>query len=407
MRTSRAVGAVLVVVATLVASVLAPPRAVAHSNPALSVRFAGVQPLLPRQVKVSLVDSEVTYLELTNTSSTAAYALDADGVPFLAVSSEGVFGDTDSRYLGRTGVDTASAKPANLPCCPSGHWVRLSKDTSWIWADPRLDPPQLLVTQTGGNRGLASLTRNAPLATWKVGLSYAKQTFVASGDVVLRGGGYLRTEVQHVPSGFDVSVIDGRQPQIRMLTPPTATVEVLGDDNMAFIRVSPRGAQGLSESVGYRFHRLAIGLDLQNGSGWVPMEVGGPNKVTWADYRLNHGDVLPIASHQETLGTWTIPLLVDGQREVISGVTIWTPAAAPLALLGPAVKKTKVFAGVSGYLIAGGFTFVLIVAFLFARRRSNQSEVMKGDETCSRLPPAGSNVALTAAGTSSVHSSSS
>lgn len=374
-RMSRSKGAALAAMFALcVASLLVPSPADAHSDPTIFVRLKSVNPKLPSSVKLTLLDGDNTFLLLTNASTTPVYVLDPNGTPYLAVSSAGVVGDRDSAYLGPAAQATGTTPVQAPACCKSGRWVRLTTKDGFLWSDPRLYPTQLIAGLSGGNRGLGSLVANAPLATWHIGLQYGRTTYTANGEVDRMPAGYLTTVVKSVPPGFHVSVIDGHQPQMRMQAPLGSIVEVLGGNGAPFIRVTSRGAWGLLQSPEYRYHRMAIGLEPPPGRGWTPMEVSGPDRVTWADYRLNHGDNVPAGDAPGVINQWRIPLRVNGKAAQISGVDTWMPTVVTTSQLDPSAPVTKWLSGKAGYEVAAGFTALLFVALFVAWRRREISD---------------------------------
>lgn len=382
-RMSRPKGAALAAMFALcVASLLVPSPAEAHSDPTIMVRLKNVNPTLPNSVKLSLIDGDMTYLLLSNTSPTPVFVLDPNGRPYLAVSSAGVVGDLDSQYIGPSAAASVLGPATPPTCCRSGHWVHLSAKDGFLWSDPRLYPAQLIAGLSGGNRGLGSLVANAPLATWHVGLQYGGTTYSANGEVDRMPAGYVTTVVQSVPAGFQVTIIDGHQPQVRMVAPAGSNVDVLGGNGEPFIHVTAKGAWGLLQSPEYRYHRMAIGLDPPPGRGWTPMEVSGPDRVTWADYRLNHGDKLPTSDAPGTINHWQIPLVVNGRRVFIRGIDTWMPTVVTSAQLDPSAPVHKWLSGNAGYEVAAAFTVVLFIALFVAWRRreiSDDDEVIQED----------------------------
>lgn len=378
-RKGRSAGAALVgAMAFVFASLHAPLPAAAHQDPGIAVRMVGIEPKLPTGVSLSLVDSDMTFMMIRNSSPTPVDVLDPSGHPFIEVSADGVLVDRASAYLGPTGP--IDGTPASVACCPEGNWQRVSDKDGWLWADPRLTPTNLQATQTGGNRGLAKLAGNAPLATWSIPVRVDNRTYTARGDVELRRVGIVRTVIKSVPDGFHVNVIDGHQPQIRINAPRGDNVVIFGQNNEPFIRLGVHGAVGLADSVEYEYHRLAIGMPASHATGWVPMEVTGPDTVTWADFRLDHGDALPTSNDPGVLRTWTIPLTVNGHQASISGDITWTPTAPAPSLDGPAPKANKILAGRGGYIAAGLLTLLLGAAVVLARKKASSPDTSEGQQ---------------------------
>jgi hypothetical protein len=373
LRLSPSAGAVLVATMVLViVSPLAPPPAGAHADPTIVVRLRDVQPDLPAGARLAVLDGEETYLAMVNSNHSPVLALDPDGEPFLRVSSRGVFGDLTSPYLQTTAGQITSASPVRLGCCPRSRWWRLSDKSGWAWADPRLSPPLLGISQTSGNRGLSGLAANQYMATWRLALQYGDKTMTATGVIERRPMGRVRTTIDEIPAGLHASVLDGRTPQLRLTTPAGTRTEVLGADGRAFVRMTPQGAFGRSASRLYRAHQRAIGLKPETGSPWVPMDSGGSTELVLADPRLSYWRRLPSRSPAEpvVLNRWRIPVVVNGSPGAIHGKSVWEPIPMPAMSSTLAVSGNRLFDEAASYLTAGLLTAGLALAYLLARRRA-------------------------------------
>lgn len=363
-------GAVLAAASTLaVVALPAPLPASAHEDPTLVVRLSSVQPGLPPDVRVDVVDSEQTYLALGNQGSTAAYAVDPDGRPFLQVSSAGVFGDADSRYLGASNDVLKSAGAAPRGCCPAGRWVRLSTKSAWAWPDPRLDPP-LRDAANGDDRGLGAMSSDEPLARWQIPLRVDNRTFAVDGVIERRQVGAVTTTIDAAPRGLKTTVIESRPPQLRIEVREDAKLSVLGRDGRTFLRMGPSGTFARSDSDEYQRSRRAMGLRPKAGRSWVPMPGARPTTVVWADTRLDYQAKLPANGTDKArlINEWRIPVIVDGRRDEIRGKSIWESVTPPE--IGNTGQSSFQDAGdVTTYLVAGGLTLTLLATVVFARRR--------------------------------------
>lgn len=362
-RTALAVAAVFVA-----ASLLVPSSAAAHSNPSLYNRIAGIHPELPAGVELSIFEGDASELVLVNPFPEPISVLDAEGKPYVRVSSDGVFGDVESPYLAATDGVVAHASPAPPGCCGPGRWMRLSDKNGWAWAEPRLDDPIGRNPAAGGDRGLADLQQGQPLASWEIGLAQADRQFTVSGTLERRPPGRLRSAVDAQPDGLTATVIESRVPQVQLTARPGTVVEVIGSDRRPFIRMTPQGTMGRTASADYQNHMRAIGLAPPTGPDWVPTVGSGPSKATWADFRLMVTGEPPATSGAEpvVVKRWQIPVTVDGKPGEISGTTSWEPI-----LPGPdeAADGPEKSAGVVGYVIAGALTLALVAAAVLARRR--------------------------------------
>lgn len=355
---------------------LVPPAAVAHRDPTLAVRLTEISPVQPDGVTIDVLDSELSYLVLDNASDEPVHALDPDGQPFLQVSSDGVYGDLGSAYLGASPRAVKAGAEVELPCCPYGDWVRLSPEQTWIWPDPRLDPP--LRDDAGtDSRGLGELTSTEPLATWEVEFRGGGGEFAVSGVVERKQVGEVVTTVTEAPAGLDVSLIEARPPQMRVAVPAGRTLEILDDEGEPLVKVDDQGAFARADSVEYAAHLRAVRLPEEHSSGWVPVVGSAPGRVTWADLRLDYSADLPAQGTKGeglVINEWQIPVRIDGKHAVISGQSDWTSVKPPVLeeeVTGPGFwgdgNRTSL-------LIAGGMSTALVAAYLFARRRTKEDE---------------------------------
>lgn len=374
LRLTHRVRAVLAAVTTsLFVTLSAPPLAHAHADPNIEVRLDAIRPAaLPQGVDLAVLDAAVAYLALSNPTSTPATVLDPEGQPILQVSSAGVVGDLDSPFLPITGREGLNAKPVQVPCCPDGRWAKLSAETAWAWPDPRLDPPALRSTQAV-QRGLASLQAGEPLARWSIGLRYGEREYTADGVLDQRPLGLIRTAVEAVPVGFSASVIEARPPQVRLVRPPGTTLVVLGRDGKPFLRITDGAVLARSASLEYKIHRRAVGLAPKTGAAWVPFGDGSSSApVVWADQRLGPattpGD---LGRERVTLAQWTIPVQVDGRADAIRGLTFFEPK---LEAPGDPNSGSTGWNNRTNYLLAGGLTLALVVAYRFSRRSQEEAD---------------------------------
>ncbi|MEU0266768.1 hypothetical protein [Nocardioides sp. NPDC006303] len=355
-------------------SLLAPPAAFAHRDPTIAVVLTGVTPKLPEGVVLELLDSEMTYAALRNDAEEPVYALDRERKPFLQVSADGVYGDLDSPYLQSAPGQITQDSTVKLDCCPDGRWARLSTKPAWVWPDPRLDPP-LRTPTTNDDRGLGGMPSDEPLAHWDFDLRYDDTRYTAKGVVERRQVGEVTTKIEHAPDGISASVIESRPPQIRIQVSKGTNVEVLDADGASFIQISPRGAYGRVASASYQAHLRATGLSTPESGAWQPIAGGGPGKATWADLRLDYQANMPDDAGQAqaaSVDKWSIPVLVNGERSEISGVSRWKPATPPPL---PSEEGSTGFwaaGGTASYLVAGGLTIAVLGAYALSRARRKE-----------------------------------
>lgn len=372
-RAARVAGPAAAVVLSIL-SLLAPPAAFAHRDPTIAVVLTGVTPSMPDGVGLELIDGDVSYVALSNNADEPVYALDPRRMPFLRVSADGVYGDLDSPYLGAApqGVDPDAT--VDLDCCRDGQWVRLTTRSAWSWADPRLDPP-LRAPVTGEDRGLGQLTSSEPLASWRFELRHDGTTYTAKGVLERRQPGEVTTTVEHEPDGISASIIESRPPQIRIEVAKGSEIEVLDDEGTSFIRTSPQGTYGRVTSPAYQAHLRAVGLSAAHGEVWQQVAGSGPTKATWADSRLDYKARIPddpAGKGAVVINRWRIPVVVNGQRSMITGETTWKPATPPSL---PSRGESAGFWATDGpaaYLVAGALTIAVLGAYALARVRRKE-----------------------------------
>lgn len=325
------------VLAALVVTTSAVAPAWAHGDdPTLVSLLTAVRPALPRDVLVQVRTGYGAQLVVANPTGTALTILDPDGVAFLRISSAGVFGNINDRYLDETANPPDA--PDELPPQPRApaepRWVPLSRGDTWGWFERRLYPA-LPSGQPVGATGPAGVAlQRQVLASWQVGMRYGDRPVTATGVLERRPIlGTFRTVADPRDDHLDVSIGQGQLPAIQLRVPPGRAVTVDGRDGVAFLRIGPAGASVNPGSLHFRenpqFQGLPVGQD-----GWVRVGDGSP--VTWLDSRLRYRADLPpddvAAGHQvAALDRWSIPVTVDGQRRALRGTVEWVPSelAAP------------------------------------------------------------------------------
>jgi hypothetical protein len=346
------------------------------------VLLTDVRPALPDGVTLKVEDFDRSGLMLTNRTTTPAYALDPTGKPFLRVTSTDVYGDADSVYLAYTRVVAKTAETTKLDCCPQGRWVRLAGQGMWGWADPRLDPAQFRpdVTGTpGSSRGLAALSSDAPLATWKVGLRYGQKTLTADGVLKRRHLQYAHSAVDRSPAGVSTTVIESDPPLLHMNATPGSTVAVQDSEGQDFIRMGPQGTFIDSQSVEYRANQRSLGLPPASAEDtWVQMPGATTTAVTWEDDRLTSTATAVTSGGQSSSPVrWQIPLTVNGTPGHIEGSSVQQSALLPA--VEPEAKKGGILSKSASTGVAFGLTAVLATACGMARRKSKHDHQEKAE----------------------------
>lgn len=330
---SAVVGAVAVVLALGLTAV----AAWAHGDdPTLVVLLTEVRPALPPDVLVQVRTGYSEQMVVANPTDTALTVLDPDGVPFLQISSAGVFGNVTARYLHATAnpPDAPPQIPAQAQAGRGGpgsepRWIPLSQGDSWGWFEHRLHPP--VPDGTPPADGVDAPAQRQILASWQVDMRYGDRPVSAVGVLERRPiTGTFRATADPRDDQFGVSIGQGLMPAIQLQVPPGRAVTVGGSDGVPFLRIDPAGVAVNPASVHYQdnpqFHSLPARPD-----GW--RRVAGAPPVTWLDSRLRYSADQPpdnVATSDEVVqvGRWSIPMTVDGEQRTLDGTLEWVPSPA-------------------------------------------------------------------------------
>jgi hypothetical protein len=338
-RVAALAGRVAVVVAVALGIGLTTVPAWAHGDdPTLVVLLTEVRPALPPDVLVQVRTGYSEQMVVANPTDTALTVLDPDGVPFLQVSSAGVFGNLTARYL------HATANPPDIPSqiaaqAQSGaepRWVPLSQGDSWGWFERRLHP---LDPDRARPVAVGDVSQRQVLASWQVDMRYGDDPVTAVGVLERRPiTGTFRATVDAAADPRDdqlgVTIGQGPVPAIQLQVPPDRTATVGGSDGVPFLRIDPAGIVVNPASVHYQdnpqFHSFPAGPD-----GWLRIADTPP--VTWLDSRLRYPADRPpddVAAGEDVvpLGRWSIPMTVDGAQRTLTGGIEWVPSAVAAAM---------------------------------------------------------------------------
>ncbi|GAA0630723.1 hypothetical protein GCM10009547_38190 [Sporichthya brevicatena] len=327
---SRALAAAAAVVLAVAPALGAAPAHAHGGDPTLVPTVREIAPALPAEVVVQARTTVSEQLIVANPTATPLLVLDPAGLPFLRISSAGTHGNVNSTYFHRTlnppGVTPrlpASAKPG----APAA-WVRLSREGSWGWFEPRMHPFE---------PGREPAGDGTELTTWQVGLRYGERHVRVEGVLERRTvtGSFL-AQPDPRSDGLSVTVAPGSVPAILLVAPADRRVEITGRDGKPFLRLRPNGAfvNAGSANLGENPDLLdAVG----RRTGWV--RVGEPGRVRWLEPRLQYSadrppEVVERAGRPAELGRWEVPLTVDGAAAPLTGTLTWIPANADLAALG-------------------------------------------------------------------------
>ncbi|WP_019875325.1 hypothetical protein [Sporichthya polymorpha] len=356
---SRA-GAAAAAVLLAVAPALGAAPAHAHGgDPTLVPIVREIAPALPAEIVVQARTTVSEQLIVANPTATPLLVLDPAGLPFLRIAGTGTHGNVNSPWFHRTlnppGVTPRlpeSAKPG-----AQAKWVRLSREGSWGWFEPRMHPFE---------PGREPATGADPeLTTWQVGLRYGERHVRVEGALERRTvtGSFL-AQPDPRSDGLTATVAPGSVPAILLVAPSERRVEIAGRDGKPFLRLRPNGAFVNTDSVSFRDNPDLLDA-VGRRTGWV--RVGEPGRVRWLEPRLQYSadrppEVVERAARPAELGRWEVPLTVDGTAAPLTGTLTWIPAnTAPSALGGDAGSSfpwLPVLVGGAVVLGAGGLVAV-------------------------------------------------
>jgi hypothetical protein len=162
----------------------------------------------------------------------------------------------------------------------------------------------------------------------------------AHGPVAPVALDYL-ARVASAPAGLDAKVVDGDQ-RMWLQVPARETVVVLDYASAPYLRFSRSGVEVNQDSAMYYLNQTPFaqtpppGLGPRTPPKW--QGVSGGHAYGWHDGRLHALATVALSPGISFVGTWRIPVLVDGRSSVISGGLWHAPAPSvvwfwPIAVL--------------------------------------------------------------------------
>jgi hypothetical protein len=142
----------------------------------------------------------------------------------------------------------------------------------------------------------------------------------AHGPVAPVASSYL-AKVQNAPAGFDAKVVDGDQ-QMWLRVRPAVTVVVLDYTGAPYLRFSRTGVSVNRHSAMYYLNHSPAEVPPPSISNAAPPEwqaASSAHNYLWHDGRLHALASVAISPSTSFVGTWRIPLVIDGRPRAIVG----------------------------------------------------------------------------------------
>jgi hypothetical protein len=143
----------------------------------------------------------------------------------------------------------------------------------------------------------------------------------AHGPVAPVALDYL-ARVRSLPPGLNAKVVDGDQ-RMWLQAPPGKTVVVLDYGGAPYLRFSGSGVEVNHNSTMWYLNQTPFaakppaGLGPRTPPNWK--RVSGDHAYGWHDGRLHALATVALGPRASFVGTWRVPILVDGRSSAISG----------------------------------------------------------------------------------------
>lgn len=201
----------------------------------------------------------------------------------------------------------------------------------------------------------------------------APSAAVAHGPVNPAATSYLAM-VTKAPPGLDAKVVDGDQ-RMWLQAEPAETVVVLDYRGAPYLRFSASGVEVNHNSSMYYLNQVPAelvpsGLSPRTPPRWS--RVSGGHSYEWHDGRLHALAATALAPGTTYVGRWSIPVRINGQREVIAGGLRYAPNPSIIWFWPIVVAVACVFAGLRvrrrplDTYMARGLGFAAVTGFVIA-----------------------------------------
>lgn len=364
----------LVLAVVLLSGVVLLPAAPAsaHSFDAdLRIRFEPLPEVLD-DLTIEIVTSIAPQLAIGNPTDDVVEVLDDDGVAFLRIGPDGTEANFDNRDFYFTqdplGAIAIPARAQDSDGDP-GTWGEIAVASEWAWFDHRMHPQNVVAEKVP-----EPTVDGVVLSTFTIPLRFRGQTVELAGSIVqVPQTGRLVAALTSVPEvdGVSVQLLEGGTAGLFLTAAADREVVVLGREGEPFLRFVDGMVEANTQSPSWydsgRATRLADDappLDPSVTPDW--QAVSSSPRFGWLESRSLYGrgtvdEDLNRSAVSQDLVDWEVPLLVDGERYSVTGVTRFEvfPAFADEAPTGLALW-VPIGLGIAG---------IVVIAVVLRRRR--------------------------------------
>ena len=168
------------------------------------------------------------------------------------------------------------------------------------------------------------------------GLALVPATAAADGPVTPTATNYL-ARVTRAPAGLEVKVVDAYL-NLWVKVPPHADVTILDFRGAPWVRFTPGGVAINHNSQEYYLSQVPVpavpptGLTRTTPPHWVRVSSG--HAYVWREGRLHALATIALAPGQSYVGSWRIPVLINGSAGSIVG-GVWHRGAPSIVWFWP------------------------------------------------------------------------